>query len=418
MRKSRFFGFLAVSLFACHSLMAATIDDSDDIDQKDINALREWINTKRQVTVRELGGALSISGEVRTEFQSTSETVDGIKQRGNGGAVIGSDGYPTPMNAYDVEVNLMFDYRADRGWASVKLEFDNNAGVFSGTLNKLKLERAYWGVRALDRGTFTLDIELGRRRLSSIVDSKLEFNSFFDGLWVKYDQGLDAIGDIYLHAGAFVVMEQRNQYAYVGETGIYNIGGTGIYMKYSFIDWDTKDFSNPIEKDRFDFMVSQLLLGYRIYPVTFQRVILVYLAGLYNHAAKKLPITGYRKANWGAYFGVSIGELRKKGDWAFDANYQVLAPQAVPDFDVQGIGLGNAADVGFYTSKIDGKGTPNTRKTAAGNVNYRGFQVTLDYLFTNQLDIQQSWQQSITLDDSIGPFRSYKQYEIEFIYGF
>jgi hypothetical protein len=223
---------------------------------------------------------------------------------------------------------------------------------------------------------------------------------------------------VYLHAGAFVINETQNHYGYLGETGIYNVGGTGIYMKYSLVDWDTKDFPTAIENERFNFLISQVLVGYRIYPVTFQRVILVYLAGLYNHAAKKLAITKYRKANWGTYLGVSIGELRKKGDWAFDANYQILAAQCVPDYDVAGIGMGNAAGAGFYTSSVEGKGTPSTNKTAAGNVNYRGFQITLDYLFTNQLDIQQSWQQSITLDDGIGPFRSYKQYEIEFIYGF
>jgi hypothetical protein len=118
------------------------------------------------------------------------------------------------------------------------------------------------------------------------------------------------------------------------------------------------------------------------------------------------------------YVGFSIGELKKKGDWAFDINYQVVEAQSIPDFDVQGIGLGNAADTGFYTATIKGTGDPNTRKTAGGNTNYRGFQLTLDWLLTNQLDFQQSWQQSITLQKNIGKFHRYKQYEIEFIYSY
>ena len=162
------FGLLFTSV-----VQGSTIDSSNDIEQKDINALREWINTKRQVTVREMGGALSISGEVRTEMQSTSETIDGVKQRGSGGAIFGADGYPLPTNAYDIEVNLMFDYRTEGSWASVKLEFDNNAGIFSGTFNKIKLERAYWGVRAIDGETFTFDFEAGRRRISNIAYSKI-----------------------------------------------------------------------------------------------------------------------------------------------------------------------------------------------------------------------------------------------------
>jgi hypothetical protein len=414
---SRYFFLSATCLFTAN-LSASTIEDSHDIDQKDINAVREWINTKRQVTVRELGGALSISGEVRTEFQSTAEVLNGIKQRGHGGAVLMKDGDPFPTNSFDIEVNLMLDYRTDNSWGSIKLEFDNDAGIFSGTFNKLKLERAYWGVRVIEGDTYNFDTEAGRRRMSSIVDSKLEFNSFFDGLWFRYDQSYDPFGDLYVHAGVFVINENKNQFGYLGEIGILNVGGTGFYTKYSLIDWDTKNFHNKIRNERFDFIVSQLLFGYKFLPARLKKIVVVYLAGLWNSAAHKLKITNYKRANWGAYVGFSIGELRKKGDWAFDINYQVLAAQCIPDFDVQGIGLGNVANAGFYTVDKDGEGGPTTRATAGGNVNYRGFQMTLDYLLTNQLNLQQSWQQSITLDDAIGPFHRYKQYEIEFIYGF
>ncbi len=114
----RFFYLCAVFSTTC--LSASTIDSSEDIDQKDINAVREWINSKRQVTVRELGGALSISGEVRTEFQSTAEVLNGIKQRGHGGPIV-KDGFPLPQNAFDIEVNLMLDYRTEGSWGSIKL---------------------------------------------------------------------------------------------------------------------------------------------------------------------------------------------------------------------------------------------------------------------------------------------------------
>src|SRR5581483_6701782 len=262
--------------------------------------------------------------------------------------------------------------------------------------------------------TYSFDVEAGRRRMSTIVDSKIEFNNFFDGLWFRYDQSYDAIGDLYLHAGVFIINENKNHFGYLGELGIYNVGGTGLYTKYSLLDWDTKDLHNRLLNKRFDFLVSQLIFGYKFLPTRLQKIVQIYLAGLWNSNAKKREITNHKRANWGAYLGVSIGELKKKGDWAFDINYQVLAAQCVPDFDVQGIGLGNATNSGFYANG----NVANTRRTAAGSVNYRGFIMTLDYLLTNQLNMQQSWQQSITLDTSIGPFRRYKQYEIEFIYGF
>ncbi len=399
------------------AIFATTIEHSDDLEQKDINALREWINTKRQVTVKELGGALSIAGEVRTEFQKSTETSNGIRQRGHGGVAKGAGGLPIPSNGFDVEVNIMMDYRTDWTWAAIKLEFDNDAGIFSGTFNKVKLEKAYWGVRAIN-SALTFDIEAGRRRMSTIMDSKLEFNSFFDGAWFKYEQSFESIADFYVHAGVFVVNENREQFGYTGEIGMFNIGNTGLYTKYSLIDWDTKHLHRNVDRHRFDFIVSQLLFGYRFIPKRLQKVVLFYAAGLYNHMAQTLKITGHKKANFGAYAGFSIGEIKKQWDWALDVNYQFLAAQAVPDFDVAGIGMGNATNQGFYTNDVNGTGKRSRRKNAAGNVNYRGFQVTFDWLLSNQLDFQQSWQQSVTLDKSIGPFRRYKQYEVEFIYGF
>ncbi len=412
----RFF-YLCAACSLTSYLSASTIEDSDDVDQKDVNAVREWINAKRQVTVKEIGGALSISGEVRTEFQSTAEVRNGEKQRGRGGPLV-KDGHPLPQDTYDIEVNLMLDYRTDTSWGSIKLEFDNDAGIDSGTLNKLKLERAYWGVRVLNGDTYDFDIELGRRRMSTIVDSKLEFDGFFDGAWFKYDQSFDPVGDFYMHAGVFIINENKNQYGYLGELGIYNVGGTGLYTKYSLIDWNTKELHNKIQNRRFDFLVSQWIIGYKFLPARLKKIVQIYLAGLWNSNAHKLKITHHKRANWGSYVGVSIGEIKKKGDWAFDINYQVLAAQCVPDFNANGIGLGNSNNSGFYTVSDKGTGGPSTRRTAGGNVNFRGFQMTLDYLLSNQLNLQQSWQQSITLDDSIGPFRRYKQYEIEFIYSF
>ena len=57
-----------------------------------------------------------------------------------------------------------------------------------------------------------------------------------------------------------------------------------------------------------------------------------------------------------------------------------------------------------------------TRKTAEGNVNFRGYMMTLQYLITNNLNVFQTFSQSITLDSHIGPFRQYKMYELDMIY--
>jgi len=89
-----------------------------------------------------------------------------------------------------------------------------------------------------------------------------------------------------------------------------------------------------------------------------------------------------------------------------------------PPGDASGIGHGNAAGSGFFTTKANGSGAITTQANALSPFNYQGFQIETLYGFTNNLTLQQSYQMSWTLDKNIGPNIQYKQYEIEFIYAF
>ena len=112
-----------------------------------------------------------------------------------------------------------------------------------------------------------------------------------------------------------------------------------------------------------------------------------------------------------------MGEARKQGDWSLQVDYQYVMPQAVPTYDCAGIGRGNAAGVGFYS--VDNKyTTPTTRATAAGNTNYKGFEVVFLYLFTNNLTLRQSYQMSIRQDKHVCPIFRFKQYGMELVYLF
>jgi hypothetical protein len=385
-----------------------------DVQDEDIQALRDWINSKRMITVRELGGQLSISGEVRAEMQANNATLNGVAQRGRGTGKSNTD--------YDVECNLSIDYRTENTWAAAKIKFDNDAGTFtehfgSGTNNKIKVEKAYFGYRVIDKDRHTADIEVGRRPLFLVFDSKLQFLSNFDGVNFKDSYAVDKVGDLYYQLGAFIVNEKKDQAAYIGELGILNVANTGFYTKYSLIDWDTKDISNVPQE--FHFIVSQLMLGYKFIPQPWDKIVNFYLGGLYNHRARATELTYNRRANFGGYLGFSIGQLKKAGDWSFEANYQVLAAQCVPAFDVSGVGIGARKGQAFYYEEKSGKQIPFTnRHQPEGNVNYRGFRLALQYMLSNNLNLFQEWSQSITLDDHIGPFRRYKQYEIELIYAF
>lgn len=413
-----FFFFRLLIVFICVFLTSPlrsqdTTENAFDGKQEDfeMDALKKWIREKRMITVKEIGGDLSLSGEVRAELQATSEKKNGVRQRGRGGATT------KPTTAFDVEVNLMLDYRAARTWGSIKLEYDNDMGTVSGTTNRLSLERAFWGGRIIDGETVTLDFEMGRRYLGTVFDSKIEFSSIFDGMLLKFSKASDAVGNVYLNTGALIVNDYVYHFGYVSEMGLLNIGNTGIYTKYSFIDWK-KHYSNVRKNLSFKFLVSQLMFGYQREIPKVHKLLKVYLAGLLNHAAKKIDLTNYKKANYGWYIGCSIGQVRKTGDWALDVNYQQVAAQAVPDFDSGGIKRGNAANVGFYTVDRYGTGAATTIQNCVGGGNFKGFQAELLYAITGNLTLLNNIQMSKNLDNNIGPKMRYFQYEIEFIYAF
>ncbi|MGL4347863.1 MAG: hypothetical protein ACRCSV_00160 [Chlamydiales bacterium] len=409
-----------------NTLINPSLTQPTPITDTDWKELKAWIK-QQQISIREKGGILSFSGDVRTELQSTHETKNGVRQRGSSRFA-----RTFPTRNFDIEVNLMFDYRADRTWALVKIEFDNTAGIFTGTFDRVRLEKAYFGARLLESESYSADIEIGRRCLMDVYDSRIQFGSIMDGLVFKYANAYDRFGDFYIYGGGFVTNQRRNHYGIAVELGVLDLWDSGLYVKYSLIDWDTKGFHSDARHRMFRFTISQGLVGYKFSLPQCRRPVIIYTAGLLNHKAtdkplvvrdgctilKKIDLTNHTKANWAYYMGFSVGELRKPGDWSIDVNYQWVAAQAIPSFDVSGIGRGNAERVGFYTMGLRGEGGANTRKNAVGSTNYKGLAVDFLYVITNNLTMSQSYRQSINLNKTIGPAMKYKQYEIEFIYAF
>jgi hypothetical protein len=186
-------------------------------------------------------------------------------------------------------------------------------------------------------------------------------------------------------------------------------------------------------------LTNQYTIFYQDYPSWLgRRLLKVYAAGLINPLAKGVIQTGKiqklvmksngdvawkttkegKKENLGWYAGVTIGLVKKIGDWAVDFNYQWVQTQAVAQGDSTGIGRGNALGSGFYTINQNGSGGPTTQATAFSSNNFKGFQIEALYAFTNNLTVQQTVQMGKTLNRNIGPNGDYKQYEIEFIYAF
>lgn len=411
----------SLRLFSTAFVLASTFAFAQDLtpefegkqENPDMDALNRWLKQKRMVTIKEIGGDLALSGEVRFEMQAINEKKNGISQRGPHGAT------DKPDYAFDIEVNLMLDYHADRTWACVKLEFDNDMGQVGGTTNKIALERAFFGGRLIDGETVTFDGEMGRRNLNNTFDSKIEFASLFDGILLKFSKATDVMGDFYINGGGFVINDRFHHFGFVSEVGMLNIGNTGMYTKYSFIDWKEHKYPQGSLWNRYNYQISQLTLGYQFTPARWKKIIKFYAAALLNHSAKQISISNFKRYNQGYYAGVSIGQISVKGDWALDMNYQYVMPQAIPDFDVSGIKRGNAAGVGFYTQNLNGTGPDMTDKAlVVGSCNYKGFIAELLYALSNNL----TWYNAIEFSNNqtfqVGPNLRFFQFETEFVYAF
>lgn len=460
---------VVASSFATIGLYADEQDGSrfdEELNERDFDALRDYLKSKRVADIEENTSTLTISGDVRTEYRHLNESCKGQRLRGVPFRSGANGGRAVSRNDFDIEFNLRFDYVTDKTWASAHVRYDNSAGVDdnghpcspdndpikgccgdqarncigdpkgfhgSGNCDDLCLKRAYMGYELYSCGNSRMFFELGRRgNLYNVFDSNIQFLSRFDGLFLKYEDKWEAVGDFYVQAAGFVVDERVNHFAWAAETGLLNIGGRGIDLKYSLVNWEKHGRNRCGARDPvgFRFINSQVTAAYNIdtacysdyLPKCFIKKATFYGAFLVNHAArnlktykfvgldvKKEPVydpTSHGKQNIGWYAGVLFGKVRKEGDWAIEIQYQSVQAQAVPDDDVAGICRGNILDESFTTCSY------------RGNTNYKGWRIQGLYAFTDNLTLDSIIEWSKAENDKIGGAHTYGKMELEAIYAF
>lgn len=452
-----------------------TYDDLyDPLDDRALEQVIEFVNSKRTIDLQEKACNLAISGDIRTDWQHINEKVNGEKQRG--GTADGCDGDRFGRNLFNVQFNLMFDYRCDRSWGVAHVEFKNRMGIQqndrkggtpeqtnpntatsgsndtnispqsspdqaqntncssfansymqgSGEKSGLSLRKAYWGYNICADGCSRFDIEVGRRRLYDVFDSRIQFLAQFDGVLFRYASQFDC-ADAYATGGAFVVDERVNHWGGVIEAGVLNLCDWGFDFKYSFIYWHKAGENRSHQRNALGsrFKNSQWTAIYHLDPEILCAPASFYGAVLVNHAAKKLPKPGAKaehKKNIGWYVGARVGEVCSAGDWAVDFNWQSVGVQAVAENDVAGIGRGNAKKMSVLDGPSNGSSTtPNiigNPAVARGNANYQGFKLMGLYGVTDNLSMEASIQWSKQLSKSIGGPVKYTNFKLEAIYAF
>ncbi len=397
-------------------------EDDEFVDPK---VLRDFIESRGLINCRQKCGTLTIAGDVRARWILATERFDND-------VVFFKDkrGFTDQSNTlFKSEFNLFLDYVTDNSWVTTKLKWAVIDGVDPPQTIKTELDRAFIGYDVYNCCAEDFYVELGRTKLDYMFESRIEFSTFFNGIHFYYTNEYP-VGTLTLHGGPFVVDAFNDHYAYVAELGMKDVLVDGFSFRYSIIDWfrfaRTTNFGNfqvgglqnkrVIENNpRYRFLVSQMLLGYET-NIDFYgcKVLYLYAAALANHLAKRSPTTDFSYANKAWYVGFTLGKLCKGGDWSIDANYQYCQAQAVPEFDLSGIGHGNATNSLFSDALIDGL-PPGEAK---GFTNYRGFQLTALYALSDTFSFRVKAEWTRPINANLGGDFRYKAFEMSAIYAF
>ncbi len=383
----------------------------------DPRVLRDFIESRGLINCRQKEGTLSLYGDVRARWIATNEFNDKGSIRGFNR----NDG----INVFKSEVNLFFDYATPRAWLTTKLKWATLDGVDAGAVTRVDIDRAFIGCDVYTCGEEDLYVELGRSKLDYLFESRVEFSSFFDGIHFYYTKPVPAVGVFTIHGGPFIVDSYSNHYAWVVEAWVSNWLDTGLMFKYSIVDWNREATTYVIGKisdhppignnPRYRFLVSQMIFGYeRKIDFAGCKSLYVYGAVLANHDAKRSATTNWKKLNGAWYAGFTLGKLCKGGDWSFDINYQSVQAQAIPEFDLSGIGHGNSSGAYLSDALILGL-APDL---AQGFTNYKGWDMSLLYAITDSLSLRAHTAWSTPRNKEVGGNFFFETFDMTVIFAF
>ena len=259
-------------------------------------------------------------------------------------------------------------------------------------------------IQRLGRGDFPFDAEVGRRRFYDAFDSRIQFNSYFDGVLLRFTSAFEGVADLAVKAAAFVVDYNVNHYGYIGEVSFLDIGDTGLNLKYSLIDWDTiihrANRFGQVHPLGTRFVNSQVLAIYNLSPELVNIRTSVYAAYLVNSAAKATRLTHYLKANDAYYVGARMGEALHRGDYSLELLYQWVKAQAIPEKDVSLSSRDNPRSVSMYNRRCGGWG------------NFRGWRLEGFYALTDNWTLNAHFDRIREMDRRIGG--SHRSWEFYF----
>ncbi len=387
-------------------------------------------------------GELAITAEVKAKWKTQYKRNDGHGTRGVHAVVpvsvptaliLTTEGAPmknAPSNKYTSEANVYLDYETCRNWVEVKFQFKNDLGIESGTNNKIALQKGWIGYDFFDDEWGDFDAEIGRKPASEIFDSRLQFDSVFDGALITWRRRWQATGEFFIHGGPMLMDAKTTQIAVLMEGGLEEAFDTGGYAKVSLAWWKHAgaDRYNVYNSPKYRYINPQILLGYDFKRETIGIPLKVYGSFIYNCAAEANVSSAGKKRPVAWYAAIQFGKLKKCGDMFFDICYQSVGAQSIPSFDNAGIGRGNSTswgDLPVIADPTDPANFTNPQDVLTlpadqvqGNANYQGIEVRFYYNVTDQLIFKATGDFSQQKTRAVGGGNTNRTGELQLIYQF
>jgi hypothetical protein len=387
---------------------------------------------KKPVLSNDNVGVIFLNGDVNVTKNFMS-----IKDNGVQLPRLTTSGLQTQSLIWELESNLYIHYIYRRSYMEVNLRSDMDMGTQGGNVKDIELRRAFIGYTAVNAPKVHIDLMFGRQVASDLFDSKVMFYNLtlLNGLFINNHFPLAKHFDMGLKFAGLIFNFADRHYAYIVELNINELTKKGPYFKYTFTNWRKKGFSTIFnlqgsstnnagisygkvrDNPRYRFEISQFILGYlltwRGLPIEMSHGFLI------NHAAKRFVIFNNKKRNIAWYFDLLIGKADKKNHYAFEIIYQNVGAQALPGWDMSGIGTGNPRSNLIYGPAVDdftGIDVIPTNATANGNVNFKGIELNYKYAITNNIQLELEFDYSMNQDKGIGPLRRFQNFKIAMHY--
>lgn len=363
-----------------------------------VRELEDWLRSQSRPNYV-IPARYTIGGQISAKWKNIHETRGSQDQLGPGTG--------QSNNQYSIDTEIQFAYFFRQAFGDTRLSFRNSGGTFSGSSNAIELNRAYIGYHFITQGPHTLDVNVGRRDTRKLYNSMLMFKTRADGItgfvnyiWKNIVEYQATMGLYTSNPGSFWVARGR----------LFNIANLGFYFDYDYVWWAKNKPNRNTSNIQTKYGVSQFLVGWERKLSWLPSNLQFFAALLYNNRATRHPILKNQVLNVGGYAGAQYGTIKKKGDFSIQGQLQFCQLQAVPPWDMSGIGLGNTARSSFYRAR--------TPEQLNDNTNFKGWEIKLNYALTDKVTLTSNFQRSVNLSDSVGLPASYTNFSLATAYSF